>query len=115
MLLLLVLLLHLLIGSVPAWGYSRDWGYLPVGHDRSRSDHPGYHARARQILRRFEMSTPASIRWHPIHPMLIVFPIALWIFSLICDLIYHAGPHNMFLEGSRILHDGSQCDWRVVV
>ncbi len=42
------------------------------------------------------MSTPASIRRHPIHPMLIVFPIALWIFSLICDLIYHAGPHNVF-------------------
>jgi len=42
------------------------------------------------------MSTPASIRRHPIHPMLIVFPIALWIFSLICDLIYHAGSHNVF-------------------
>src|SRR2546429_8573494 len=42
------------------------------------------------------MSTPASIRRHPIHPMLIVFPIALWIFSLICDFIYHAGPHNVF-------------------
>ena len=42
------------------------------------------------------MTTPASIRRHPIHPMLIVFPIALWIFSLICDLIYHAGSHNVF-------------------
>ena len=42
------------------------------------------------------MSTPASIRRHPLHPMLIVFPIALWIFSLICDFIYHAGPHNVF-------------------
>jgi uncharacterized membrane protein len=42
------------------------------------------------------MSTPASIRRHPIHPMLIVFPIALWVFSLICDIVYHAGSHNVF-------------------
>jgi uncharacterized membrane protein len=40
------------------------------------------------------MSTPASIRRHPIHPMLIVFPIALWVFSLVCDIVYHAGSHN---------------------
>jgi len=31
MLLLLVLLLLLLVSSVPAWGYSRDWGYYPSG------------------------------------------------------------------------------------
>lgn len=34
------------------------------------------------------MASPASIHKHPIHPMLIPFPIALWIFSLVCDLIY---------------------------
>ena len=34
------------------------------------------------------MSSPASIAKHPIHPMLVPFPIALWIFSLICDLVY---------------------------
>jgi uncharacterized membrane protein len=45
------------------------------------------------------MNTPASIRNHPIHPMLIVFPIALWIVSLICDVIYHAGSHNPFWKG----------------
>ncbi|MBK5198484.1 MAG: DUF2231 domain-containing protein [Methyloceanibacter sp.] len=33
------------------------------------------------------MRTPASIAKHPIHPMLVVFPLGLWIFSLICDLI----------------------------
>ncbi len=33
------------------------------------------------------MRSPASIANHPIHPMIVVFPIALWIFSLICDLI----------------------------
>ena len=37
------------------------------------------------------MRTPASIFAHPIHPMLVVFPIGLWIFSLACDLIRLAG------------------------
>lgn len=32
------------------------------------------------------MRTPASIAGHPIHPMLITFPVGLFIFSLICDL-----------------------------
>ena len=32
------------------------------------------------------MRTPASIGGHPIHAMLIVFPVGLFIFSLICDL-----------------------------
>jgi uncharacterized membrane protein len=32
------------------------------------------------------MRTPASIAGHPIHPMLITFPIGLLVFSLICDL-----------------------------
>ena len=31
MTLLLILLLLLLVSSVPAWGYSRDWGYYPSG------------------------------------------------------------------------------------
>src|SRR5207248_10832887 len=30
----------------------------------------------------------ARIGKHPIHPMLIPFPIALWIFSLFCDVVY---------------------------
>ena len=34
------------------------------------------------------MASRASIRGHPIHPMLIPFPIALLVFSLIADLIY---------------------------
>jgi len=34
------------------------------------------------------MASPASIARHPIHPMLIPFPIALWVFSLVADLIY---------------------------
>jgi uncharacterized membrane protein len=35
-----------------------------------------------------KMSSPASIMGHPIHPMLIPFPIALWVFSFVADLIY---------------------------
>lgn len=37
------------------------------------------------------MRTPASILNHPIHPMLVAFPIGLWVFSLVCDLIRLAG------------------------
>ena len=37
------------------------------------------------------MASPASILKHPIHPMLVPFPIALWIFSLVCDLVYALG------------------------
>jgi uncharacterized membrane protein len=34
------------------------------------------------------MKSPASIGGHPIHPILIPFPIGLWVFSLIADAIY---------------------------
>ena len=34
------------------------------------------------------MASPASIAGHPIHPMLIPFPIALWVFSVVADIVY---------------------------
>lgn len=37
------------------------------------------------------MGTPAIIAKHPIHPMLVVFPIGLWIFSLVSDFIFLLG------------------------
>jgi len=37
------------------------------------------------------MSTPARIGGHPIHPMLVPLAIGLWVFSLVCDLIYRFG------------------------
>jgi uncharacterized membrane protein len=37
------------------------------------------------------METRATVAEHPVHPMLIPFPIALWIFSLASDLIYFFG------------------------
>jgi uncharacterized membrane protein len=30
----------------------------------------------------------ATIAGHPIHPMLVTIPIGLWIFSLVCDVIF---------------------------
>jgi hypothetical protein len=30
-LILLVVLILLLVGGLPTWGYSRDWGYRPAG------------------------------------------------------------------------------------
>jgi uncharacterized membrane protein len=33
------------------------------------------------------MSTPASVRNHPIHPMLVAFPIALWFTGVVFDVI----------------------------
>lgn len=37
------------------------------------------------------METRATVADHPIHPMLIPFPIALWIFSLASDFIFLFG------------------------
>lgn len=39
------------------------------------------------------MRTPANIARHPIHPMLVVFPIGLWVFSFVCDLVFAFGAH----------------------
>jgi uncharacterized membrane protein len=41
------------------------------------------------------MSSPASFKGHPLHPIIIPLPIGLWIFSLISDLIFkfsYGGP-----------------------
>ena len=35
-----------------------------------------------------KMASPASIAGHPIHPMLIPFPIALWVVGVIAVTIY---------------------------
>lgn len=37
------------------------------------------------------MRTPATVKKHPVHPMLVAVPIGLWIFSLISDVIYLTG------------------------
>jgi len=37
------------------------------------------------------MSSPASFIGYPLHPILVAFPIGLWIFSLISDVIFKMG------------------------
>ena len=37
------------------------------------------------------MSTPTTIARHPIHPILVAFPIGLWVFSVVADLIFQFG------------------------
>jgi uncharacterized membrane protein len=37
------------------------------------------------------MTTPASIRNHPIHPMLVAVPIGLWLFAVVADLVHLLG------------------------
>lgn len=34
------------------------------------------------------MTRPMTIGRHPVHPMLVVFPIGLWSFSFMCDFIF---------------------------
>lgn len=45
------------------------------------------HTRLLRHCRKGTMETPASVKRHPLHPMLVGIPIGLWIFSLVCDLI----------------------------
>jgi cyclohexa-1,5-dienecarbonyl-CoA hydratase len=33
-------------------------------------------------------TTPASVDKHPLHSILVAFPIGLWMFSLVCDLVF---------------------------
>ena len=44
------------------------------------------------------MNTPASIGNHPIHPMLVVFPIGLWVFSLVSDFVFLHGNNLLWAD-----------------
>lgn len=37
------------------------------------------------------MASPASIKKHPLHPMLVALPIGLWVFALVCDVVRVCG------------------------
>jgi uncharacterized membrane protein len=37
------------------------------------------------------MYAKATIAKHPIHTMLVALPIGMWVFSLICDIVFRAG------------------------
>ena len=42
------------------------------------------------------MASPASIKKHPVHPMLVTLPIGLWVFALVCDVVRAAGGSNVW-------------------
>jgi uncharacterized membrane protein len=42
------------------------------------------------------MESRASINGHPIHPMLVVFPIGLWVFSFVADLLFIVTGNNVW-------------------
>jgi uncharacterized membrane protein len=44
-----------------------------------------------QLSQEAIMSTPASIKKHPIHPMLVTLPIGLWLFSFVSDVAARLG------------------------
>lgn len=37
------------------------------------------------------MAGPANIAKHPVHPMLVAFPVGLWVFALVCDVVRLSG------------------------
>jgi uncharacterized membrane protein len=41
------------------------------------------------------MASPASIKKHPVHPVLVAFPIGLWVFALVCDVMRAASGNNV--------------------
>jgi uncharacterized membrane protein len=48
-------------------------------------------ARRSKVNKELSMTGAAKIAKHPLHPMLVPIPLGLWIFSLVCDLIYAFG------------------------
>ena len=42
------------------------------------------------------MLTKARIAGHPLHPMLIAFPVAMYVATLVALIVYYAGSHDPF-------------------
>ena len=49
------------------------------------------------------MRSKANIKGHPIHPMLIPFPLALWVTSFIVDILYYFTQHPTLLTLAKFL------------
>jgi uncharacterized membrane protein len=47
-------------------------------------------------LKEAYMKDVARVGNHPIHPMFVTFPIGLWIFSLVTDIIYRVNGNEMW-------------------
>lgn len=52
------------------------------------------------------MASKASISGHPIHPMLIPFPLALWSASLVIDVLFYFLRHPHLLVTAKLLLAG---------
>ncbi len=53
-------------------------------------------------------TTPASVDKRPLHAILVAFPIGLWMFSLVCDLVFR------FASGEHIWHLMAGTPWSLV-
>lgn len=49
------------------------------------------------------MPSKASIGGHPIHPMLIPFPLALWVTSFVVDILFYFNRHPTLLVISKFM------------
>ena len=49
------------------------------------------------------MASKASIGGHPVHPMLVPFPLALWTTSFACDVLFYFTRHPSLLLISKFL------------
>ena len=49
------------------------------------------------------MESRAAIAGHPIHPMLVAFPLALWVTSFVVDVIFYFVRHSTMLVISKFL------------
>ena len=47
------------------------------------------------------MASPASVKKHPLHPMLVALPIGLWVFALVCDIVAAAGGESIWSTVAR--------------
>jgi len=47
------------------------------------------------------MASPASVKKHPLHPMLVTLPIGLWVFALVCDIVAAAGGESIWSTVAR--------------
>jgi hypothetical protein len=75
--------LHLTLTATLA--SSVGWGGLCPGGVRKP---PPPSRVAREPNKERRMASPANIAKHPLHPILVLLPIGLWIFSLLSDLVY---------------------------
>ena len=61
------------------------------------------------------MTTPASIKGHPLHTILVALPVGLWVFALVADLAAVSTGRPGVDDGRVLLHRrrrrGQRC-WR---